>query len=244
MTLPHDFVLAPYNDIEGTRAKLDSDIGVILVEPMQAAGGMIPATREFLSFLRSEATRINAVLIFDEVVTARLHVNGLQSHHNIIPDMTSLGKYIGGGLAFGAYGGRRAIMETLDVRRENNTLHHSGTFHNNLFTMSAGLAACKLLSHENIERANHLGSRLREGMDTILNGSKQGTARVTGLGSVAGVAFKGPDAAALQSAFYFFLLTRKIYMGHRGFLALNIMHEESHIQELLDAVREFAQEAL
>ncbi|KAL4769300.1 pyridoxal phosphate-dependent transferase [Aspergillus nidulans var. acristatus] len=238
LRLPHEFILAPYNDIEGTQQVLRPDTGVIIVEPMQAAGGMVPATREFLQFLRDSATAIGAVLIFDEVVTARTHCNGLQGYHNITPDMTTVGKFFGGGLAFGAYGGRREIMTTLDSRR-SNALHHSGTWHNNIFTMHAGLAAVELLSRQNIEKANALGEELREGLDRIFNANRPGTAIVRGFGSLVGLHFLGSDSEALRDAFYFFLLRRGIYIGHRGFLCVNVMHEETHVQLVLEAATEF-----
>jgi glutamate-1-semialdehyde 2,1-aminomutase len=90
LNLPHDFVIGIYNDIEKTRAVLSFDIGAIIVEPMQSAGGMRPASKEFLSFLRNAATTIGAVLIFDEVVTSRLDFSGMQGALDIIPDMTTL----------------------------------------------------------------------------------------------------------------------------------------------------------
>ncbi|KAL4766868.1 pyridoxal phosphate-dependent transferase [Aspergillus nidulans var. acristatus] len=219
LRLPHQFILAPYNDIPGTRALLEPDIGVIIVEPMQAAGGMVPATRDFLAFLRDQVTELEAVLIFDEVVTARTSYHGMQGYHNIIPDMTTVGKFFGGGLPFGAYGGRRNIMNTLDTRLANS-LHHSGTWHNNIFTMAAGLAATGLI--------------------VCLTA---GTAVVRGFGSLIGVQFIGPDSDALRDAFYFYLLKRGIYIGHRGFLCLNIMHEERHIHAVLEAAEGFCKEA-
>ncbi|GKZ84482.1 hypothetical protein AnigIFM56816_009815 [Aspergillus niger] len=242
LRLPHEFILAPYNDIAGTHQLLQPDVGVIIVEPMQGAGGMVPASRAFLSFLREQATKLGAVLIFDEVVTARTHYHGLQGYYNIIPDMTTIGKFYGGGLPFGAYGGRQEIMDTLDSRAINS-LHHSGTWHNNIFTMSAGLAAVKLLSARDIEKANQLGTQLREGLDVVFNVSRPDTAVVRGFGSLVGVHFLGPDSDALRDAFYFFLLTRKIYVGHRGFLCLSIVHKEEHIQAVLEAVKEFCRAA-
>ncbi|EWY93490.1 glutamate-1-semialdehyde 2,1-aminomutase [Fusarium oxysporum NRRL 32931] len=83
LNLPHDFIFGTYNNIEANQKHTSSDLAAIIVEPMLSAG----------------------VLIFDEVVTSRLHINGLQGFHKIMPDMTTLGKYIGGGLPFGAFGG-------------------------------------------------------------------------------------------------------------------------------------------
>lgn len=105
LNLPHDFIFGTYNNIEANQKHTSSDLAAIIVEPMLSAGGQIPVTREFLSFLRKTADVTGAVLIFDEVVTSRLHINGLQGFHKIMPDMTTLGKYIGGGLPFGAFGG-------------------------------------------------------------------------------------------------------------------------------------------
>ncbi|KAL4746675.1 hypothetical protein BDW72DRAFT_207150 [Aspergillus terricola var. indicus] len=226
LRLPHEFILAPYNDIPATADAISVDIGVIIVEPTQGAGGMVPATRAFLLFLREQATKIGAVLILDEVITARTHYNGLQGYHNIVPDMTTVGKFFGGGLPFGAYGGRR---------------EHSGTWHNNVFTMAAGLAAVELLSHANIEKANALGRQLREGLDGVLNAAGGARAAVRGFGSLVGVHFLGPNSAALRDAFYFDLLAQGIYIGHRGFLCLDIMHEERHVQRVLDAARQFTE---
>lgn len=80
-----------------------------------AAGGAIPATRDFLEKLRSLCTEHGVILIFDEVVSSRLAMGGMQSVHKVTPDMTTLGKYLAGGLSFGAFGGRADIMDRLDM---------------------------------------------------------------------------------------------------------------------------------
>lgn len=241
LILPHQFVLGIYNDIEETRKVLDADIGVILIEPMQGAGGLIPVTKEFLVFLREEATRIGAVLVFDEVVTARTCYGGLQSYHNVIPDMTTLGKYFGGAFAFGAFGGRADIIKALDARQPNG-LAHSGTNNNNRFSMAAALVACRLMSKENIDRTNGLGQKLMRGLADIFDGQGSDTIVVRGFGSTVGMYFQGPNSDELKRAWYYFLLSKRIHIGARGFFALNIMHEEKHVQQVLDAAREFKQE--
>ena len=110
---PYPFVLAPYNDIDGTRAlikKNAAELAAIIVEPMIGNSG-IPADVEYLKMLRAEATAHGIVLVFDEVMTSRLSPGGLQLKHGITPDMTTLGKYIGGGMSFVAFGCR------CDIRR-------------------------------------------------------------------------------------------------------------------------------
>lgn len=242
LVLPHEFVFGTYNDIEATKKTLNSEVGVILIEPMQGAGGLIPASREFLVALREEATRLGAVLVFDEVITARTHYHGLQGYHNVIPDMTSLGKFFGGAFAFGAFGGRKEIMSLFDYRIENS-LHHSGTNNNNPFTMAAGLAACKLLSKENIERTNALGEKLRIGLVEIFNSKQPERAIIRGFGSTVGLYFTGPEHETLRQGWYYFLLSKRIHPGPRGFFALGIVHEECHVQQVLDAAVEFCAEA-
>ncbi|HEX5328097.1 MAG TPA: aminotransferase class III-fold pyridoxal phosphate-dependent enzyme, partial [Acetobacteraceae bacterium] len=139
---PFDFVVAPYNDIDGTLALVQQHgdkLAAIILEPMMGGGGCIAAEPDFLHALRDAATRIGALLILDEVMTSRLAPGGLQSLRGVKPDLTSFGKYIGGGMSFGAFGGRADIMDLFDPRRPD-ALPHAGTFNNNVLTMSAGLA--------------------------------------------------------------------------------------------------------
>src|SRR5216683_3256418 len=116
---PYKFVMAPYNDLAATRdivAAHKDLLAAILLEPMQGGGGCIPATVEFLKGLRALADANDIVLIFDEVMTSRLSPGGLQEATGVTPDMTTLGKYIGGGMSFGAFGGKAALMSLFDPR--------------------------------------------------------------------------------------------------------------------------------
>src|SRR5207245_2146518 len=106
-------------------------LAAIILEPMQGGAGCIPAELDFLRGLRDLASRHGIVLIFDEVMTSRLSPGGLQAATGVIPDMTTLGKYIGGGMSFGAFGGTAAIMALFDPRQPN-FLPHAGTFNNNV----------------------------------------------------------------------------------------------------------------
>lgn len=145
MNVPFDFVTVPFNDIEATRACLKThgtNLAAILVEPLLGAAGNIPAEAAFLAMLREEATRCGAVLIFDEVKTSRLGRAGLQGHYGVVPDMTSLGKYLGAGLSFGAFGGSKTLMERFDPSLPG-ALKHAGTFNNNIMSMSGGLAGLR-----------------------------------------------------------------------------------------------------
>ncbi|RYF63259.1 MAG: aminotransferase class III-fold pyridoxal phosphate-dependent enzyme, partial [Comamonadaceae bacterium] len=145
LTAPFDFVRAPYNDVEGTLALLEAHadtIGTIVVEPMQGSGGCIAGDRAFLQMLRDWSSAHGALLIFDEVMTSRLAPGGLQQVHGIAPDLTTLGKYIGGGFSFGAFGGRADLMRRFDPGQPG-AFGHAGTFNNNVFTMAAGAAGLR-----------------------------------------------------------------------------------------------------
>ncbi|KIW92890.1 uncharacterized protein Z519_06739 [Cladophialophora bantiana CBS 173.52] len=142
MNAPYDFAIAPYNDIAGTDSLINAlapnSLAARLVEPMQVSGGRIPGTVYFLRHLRELATTEKELLIFDEIMTSRLDYGGLQVALRIRPDITTIGKWTGGGMSFGAFGAREEIMEWFDPRSEK--LAHAGTFNNNIVTMAAGVA--------------------------------------------------------------------------------------------------------
>ncbi len=165
VNLPHEWVLGEYNDIARTEEILSAlppkSLGVILVEPMLGSAGAIPGSLPFLQFLRSYASSHHALLIFDEVMTSRLSYHGLGHKLGIQPDLMTLGKWVGGGMSFGAFGGRRDIMEIYDPSKSGG-LAHAGTFNNNVISMAAGCAGCKVLNEEVTNRLNDLGERLKE----------------------------------------------------------------------------------
>ncbi|KAM5341433.1 hypothetical protein ACJ41O_014464 [Fusarium nematophilum] len=241
LNIPYDYIVGTYGDIEKTRVTLSFDIGAIIVEPMQSAGGMRPAGKEFLSFLRDAATTIGAVLIFDEVVTSRLDFHGMQGVWGIKPDMTTLGKYLGGGLPFGAFGGRRDIMAQFDPKSGSaKKLSHSGTFNNNIFTMTAAVAASKLVTRETIDRINALGDKCRKGISSIVEeAGKAGVVIPLGVGSCIGIYFSGDNGDLMRELCFFHLLSRGLWIGRRGFLALNFAHEDRDIDQFLEAFKEF-----
>ncbi|KAF4973085.1 hypothetical protein FSARC_516 [Fusarium sarcochroum] len=241
LNIPHDYIVATYDDINKTRSMLDPEIGVILVEPMQSAGGMRPVSREFLLFLREAATALGAVLIFDEIVTSRLDYHGIQGVFGIQPDMTTLGKYIGGGMPFGAFGGKLDIMSQFDPKSNSTKkLSHSGTFNNNIFTMSAAVAATKLVTQESIDRINEFGDKARLGINTILQqAGKDRLVVAVGRGSCVGIHFSGPDADVLREICYFHHILKGLWIARRGFLAFNFAHTDSEVDLFLEAFKEY-----
>ncbi|EAT78960.1 hypothetical protein HBI56_164500 [Parastagonospora nodorum] len=232
LNLPHDIIIAPYNDIATTQPLITTDIGAIIVEPLQSAGGCIPGTCEFLHFLRDAATASGAILIFDEIVTSRLDYHGMQGYWDITPDMTTLGKYIGGGFSFGCFGGRRDIMAQFDPRHAGH-LSHSGTYNNNVFTMLAGIAGAKLITPEEIARINTLGDRTRKGIQDIVDAKGVAGFKAVGFGSAVGMQIQGSAAGVMRDVIYFHLLRQGIVIARRGFLMFNLMHTDEHVDEFL-----------
>ena len=180
VNLPHEWVIGTYNDIDKTQAVLSSipadSLAAILVEPMLGSAGAIPGNLPFLQFLRSYALSHNALLIFDEVMTSRLSYRGLGHKLGIRPDMMTLGKWVGGGMSFGAFGGRADVMALFDPTKQGS-LAHAGTFNNNVVSMAAGCAGCRLLNEETTSRLNELGENMKEkvqdAIDKVLNSHSQ-----------------------------------------------------------------------
>ncbi len=170
VNMPYEYVVAPYNDIEGTRALLakhGEELFAVLLEPMQGSHGCLPGDIEFLRMVREETRTRGITMIFDEVMTSRLAPGGLQEKPGVIPDMTTLGKYIGGGMSFGAFGGRRDIMELFDPTKPDH-LPHAGTFNNNALTMAAGVAGYgEVYTPAAAEALNERGEKIRERLNAI-----------------------------------------------------------------------------
>ncbi|KAJ3456024.1 hypothetical protein MRS44_016047 [Fusarium solani] len=244
LNVSHDYVFGVFNNIEKTKAVLEgpdsSNIGVVIVEPMQGAGGAKLGDKAFFEYLREATIKIGAILIFDETITSRFVYGGLQTHLDVTPDMTTMGKHFGGGFSFGAFGGREDIMAQFDPHSPSH-LHHSGTFNNNVFSMKVGVVGTKLLTDESLKKLNALGDKLRGRLNDILAAKdpSRKLAIITGFGSILGVGWISPSGPIHRDLFYHFLLSKGIYIGHRGFLALNFAHDQDHIDRVADAFEEF-----
>jgi glutamate-1-semialdehyde 2,1-aminomutase len=236
LNAPFPFVVVPYNDVAAARAAIRaeaSDLACVILEPMLGGGGCIPASAEFLSMLREETRAAGALLIFDEVMTSRLAPSGLHGALGIVPDLLTLGKYLGGGLSFGAFGGAARIMERFDPARPD-ALGHAGTFNNNVLTMAAGVAGLtQVLTPERLIAFNAGGDALRARMNEAI-AARDLAVHVSGRGSMMNVHFvRGPvrspaDVASASKDWLKLLqlemLARGYYMTFRGMLVLSLPH--------------------
>ena len=162
-----DTMICPYNEPELAESLINrhaDELAAVIVEPVMGSMGMVPATSEFLQCLRDATERHGIILIFDEVITLRLEQGGAQQSHGVIPDLTCMGKIIGGGLPVGGIGGRRDLMQLFSPEAERPVMHAS-TFSGNALTMAAGYAAMSAFDANENQRINELGGLLREGFN-------------------------------------------------------------------------------
>ncbi len=163
-----DTLLADYNDLDSFRAVLDEhrdEICGVWIEPVMGAGGIVPGEPEFLHGLKAAADSAGALFVLDEVITLRLGVGGRQQALGLEPDLTMLGKLIGGGFPVGAIGGKRELLEVFDPKASAGVrVFHSGTYNGNPVTTAAGVVSVRELSAERIAAMERLGARLADGL--------------------------------------------------------------------------------
>jgi glutamate-1-semialdehyde 2,1-aminomutase len=242
---PFDFRRVTYNDVEALAAAIDAQVAAVLVEPMMGAAGCIPASAAFLAGLRARCDDSGALLVFDEVMTSRMSAGGAQARTGVIPDVTTLGKYLAGGMTFGAFGGRAEVMAAFDPAR-GGMLTHGGTFNNNVVTMAAGAAALgELLSPQMLDDLYDRGEALRLRIADVLAASPLPLC-VSGMGSLMTIhTVRGPvhSPADLQSAdpvlkelLFHELVERGIYIAPRGYIAMSAAIDDADCDRFADAL--------
>ena len=245
---PFDCVMGEYNDVEATRkliAENAGELAAVILEPMLGGGGCIPASREFLAMLREETAARGIVLIFDEVMTSRLHPGGLSAKLGIEPDLKTLGKYVGGGMSFGAFGGRREIMALFDPTRPD-ALPHAGTFNNNTLTMAVGsVAMTEIYTPEACAALNARGDVLRDRLNDLFM-RYQVRMKAMGQGSMIAIHPTAGEIASphdldetdkrLRQLLFLDLLEQGVYMAERGFMALSLMVTDEDCDRVVSAV--------
>jgi glutamate-1-semialdehyde 2,1-aminomutase len=215
-------VIIPFNDVPVARNILEThreELAAVIVEPVMGSVGMLPADPEYLQMLRDFADDNGSLLIFDEVISFRVAPGGSQEYYGVTPDLTSLGKIIGGGFPVGAFGGRSDIM-ALYSPINGPVVAHAGTFNANPVTMAAGVATMTELTPNVYRRLAELAEMLRAGVRNICAELEQPVV-VTGIGSLFGIHFTDQpirnyrDIAACDKA-----LSERVFIGmlNEGFL--------------------------
>jgi glutamate-1-semialdehyde 2,1-aminomutase len=240
-------VVLPFNDAgaaERIIRREASELAAVIQEPIIGAGGVIAATPEFLQRMRGVTNELGILLIFDEVISLRVAPGGAQQLYGVTPDLTTLGKIIGGGLPVAAFGGRADVMELLDPRQDQS-LAQGGTYNGNPLGMAAGLAAMTELTPDVYEDLNRRGARVCEQLSEVF-ASHQVAVQVNGAGSMFALHFtdrpvvdyRTMAAADKKKARELFLglVNHGVLMAPRAMGALSTPMGEDDIQAFVDAV--------
>lgn len=249
-----DTLVAPYNDLEGTRQKIEKEnVAAVVIEPVMGSGGCIPAEPEFLKGLKEICQRKGALLIFDEIITGfRLAPGGAQEYFGVNADLVVFGKILGGGFPIGAFAGRREFMEYLNplIYERPKFSFHGGTFCGNPVTMTAGLVMLKTLEDGNIiKRLNKTGEKLRKELTDIFE-RENIDVQVTGTSSLFHTHFmkeKVKDANAAYRAnrqrlqeYHEFLIRNGVFFLPTKSGAISNAHTTEDINKLLTETTNYA----
>jgi len=247
-----DTTVLPYNDLEAVLdlfAREGEEFAAIILEPVAGNMGCVPPERGYLEGLREITARYETVLIFDEVMTGfRLARGGAQERYGVTPDLTCLGKIIGGGLPVGAYGGRREIMEQVAPA---GPVYQAGTLSGNPLAMAAGLATLRAAGQPGFyDRLEELGERWRKGMGEAASAGSQ-PFTINQVGSMVSIFFTGGPVTDFGSAaasdtgafedFFWHMLSRGVYLAPSQYEAgfLSTAHSEEDLRKTFEAAHEW-----
>ena len=244
-----DTLLAPYNDLDAVKALFEAwpdQIAALFVEPVAGNMGLMLPQPGFLRGLRELCTKYGALLVFDEVITGfRLSYGGAQGRFDIMPDLTTFGKIIGGGLPVGAYGGRADIMKHIAPEGE---VYQAGTLSGNPLAMAAGLATLNILKHADYDALEARVHAFVEELQSILR-EKGVSVQIPHIASLFTIYFtEAPlmDFAGVQTTdqklfetFYKQMREQGIFMAPSAFEAnmLSFAHTDEDFAKALDAAR-------
>ena len=254
---PYHFVMAPYNDTAKALAVIDehaASLAAVVMEPMLGSGGCVPASEEFAQRVFTRTHAVGAVTIADEVMTSRHGTKGMFDLLGVQPDISTFGKYIGGGFSFGAFGGRAELLDQFDTSPESNrtkVVAHAGTFNNNMSSMTAGCVVLGDIFTADVAVAHTTrGDEFRQSVAAVLARSGLPVS-VSGFGSMMSLhALPQPphDAhdvarrdADLQELLFFGLLERGVYSASRGMMNLSLTVTDDQLATVLDALTDTLQ---
>lgn len=245
-----DVITIPFNDLERSLAILSersSELAGIIVDPLPNRAGLIPATADFIDGLASFCRDNGSLLIFDEVISFRLSYHGAQALWGVQPDLTALGKIIGGGFPIGAVGGKASVMAVFDPSLGKPALPHGGTFSANPISMCAGVAALQQLTPSVFSHLSQMGEALRSAINIVF-AAHELRGQAVGMGSLIKVHFRetqitdyrsvyqSPEEARRLGVFIRGLLNRGVLATSYGLLVLSTPMNQSDIDSIVVAV--------
>ena len=248
----NEVIVFPYNDVERTLAILDrhaDDIACVLIDPVPHRIGMIPATNEFVEAVYDWTRKHNALMAFDEVVCFRINYQGAQAVYKVKPDLTALGKLIGGGFPVGALAGKADIMDVLNPLKTPLQFSLSGTFSANPITMTAGRVAVEMFDRQAVDKVNRLAQKAKE---QLLQAAKIAGIPLTiaGAGSMMKMHFRetlpknyrecyeDANHKKTVNAFLDFMYDHGIILVYSNSCFFNTVMEQEHIDKLSETALE------
>jgi glutamate-1-semialdehyde 2,1-aminomutase len=253
INVPVDAVVVPYNDLDALDeafARHGHRLAAAFTELMLNSGGCIPADPEWVDRLRALCTANGALLVVDEVMTARLGYHGLSGVYGVQADLVTLGKFLGGGFPIGAFGASRELMAMYDVRRPG-AVSHGGSFNNEVFSMHAGVVALtELLTPSVMTTLNDDGDRLRRRLGCVF-AERDVPLVVTGIGSTMAVHVGTvaptrhtlrPGAVDIRRLLQLGLLNDGQWIAPRGMIATSLATTPSQVDELVAVVERWTDE--
>ena len=255
---PYEFVIAPYNEAEATELIIQehaNELAAVVFEPMQGSGGCLPADAEFIQRTCAAARAVGAIVIADEVMTSRHGRSGMLHLLGEVADITTYGKYLGGGFSFGAFGGHAELLDQFDTSLEGgrvaagrHVISHAGTFNNNMASMTAGCAVLgEVFTADVAESHTKRGEEFRESVASVLARHSLPMS-VTGFGSMMSLhaLATAPQTIndvflrdeVLQELVFLGLHERGVYIAARGMMNVGLAHTDDQLARALDALDE------
>lgn len=255
---PYEFVIAPYNDPDATEIIIHehaTDLAAVVFEPMQGSGGCLPSTSEFVQRTCAAARAVGAVVIADEVMTSRHGRSGMLHLLGGVADITTYGKYLGGGFSFGAFGGSAELLDQFDTSSEGGrvasgrqVISHAGTFNNNMASMTAGCAVLSEVFTTDVAEAHtRRGEEFRASVAAVLRRHDLPMS-VSGFGSMMSLHALAESPHTIEDVFlrdeilqelvFLGLHERGIYIAARGMMNVGLAHTDDQLARALDALDE------
>jgi glutamate-1-semialdehyde 2,1-aminomutase len=245
-----DVLVTPFNDKE-TAEKIirenKDELAAVIVEGIMGAAGMIPPENDYLQHLKRVASENDVLMIADEVISFRLSTGGAQTIYDVSPDLTALGKTIGGGLPVGAFGGREDVMAVYSPKHKRPA-HHAGTFVATSIAVAAAVAGLREMTPETLDRINALGWRMRDRLQGVLDDLKINI-QIKGYGSLQQLHFTSEPVFDAQTAFFtqnrhllrlfhLSLMNKGIFIPNRGFFSISTPMTEAETDKAVAATAE------
>jgi glutamate-1-semialdehyde 2,1-aminomutase len=242
-------VVLPFNEVEAAARLLEQQgehLAAVIVEPVLGSAGMIPVEQNYLEMLREVTERLGILLVFDEVVSFRIAHGGAQEYYGVTPDLTCLGKLIGGGFPLGAFGGRSEIMAMFDPSSGGPQIPHPGSYNANPVSLVAGATTLELLTAEEIQLLNLRGESLRRQIYTAFDDVGL-PAQITGLGSLFAIHLTSEPVKSyrdtmhadtdLRHRIFLALFKEGVLIDPRGVGCLSTAIGETEIEQFVGALR-------